>query len=131
MMTSIPKDLKYTREHEWAKQEGGRVRVGITAYAQDQLGDVVFVELPKVGAKVTASKAFGVVESVKAVSDLFAPVSGEIVEANAELTQKPETVNADPYGKGWMILIKASNKAEWDQLLTAQQYEAFLKQGGH
>ena len=130
-MTSIPKDLKYTREHEWAKQEGDRVRVGITAYAQEQLGDVVFVELPKVGAKVSASKTFGVVESVKAVSDLFAPVSGEIVEANAELTQKPETVNADPYGKGWMILIKPSNKAEWDQLLTAQQYEAFLKQGGH
>ena len=130
-MANVPKDLKYTREHEWAKQEGGRVRIGITAYAQDQLGDVVFVELPKVGAKVTASKAFGVVESVKAVSDLFAPVSGEIVEANAELTQKPETVNADPYGKGWMILIKPSNKAEWDQLLTAQQYEAFLKQGGH
>ena len=130
-MTSIPKDLKYTREHEWAKQEGDRVRVGITAYAQEQLGDVVFVELPKVGAKVSASKAFGVVESVKAVSDLFAPVSGEIVEANAELTQKPETVNADPYGKGWMILIKPSNKVEWDQLLTAQQYEAFLKQGGH
>jgi glycine cleavage system H protein len=130
-MTSIPKDLKYTREHEWAKQEGERVRVGITAYAQEQLGDVVFVELPKVGAKVTASKAFGVVESVKAVSDLFAPLSGEIVETNAELTQKPETVNADPYGKGWMILVKPSNKAEWDQLLTAQQYEAFLKQGGH
>jgi glycine cleavage system H protein len=130
-MTSIPKDLKYTREHEWAKQEGDRVRVGITAYAQEQLGDVVFVELPKVGAKVTASKAFGVVESVKAVSDLFAPVSGEIVETNPELTQKPETVNADPYGKGWMILIKPSNKSEWDQLLTAQQYEAFLKQGGH
>jgi len=130
-MTSIPKDLKYTREHEWAKQEGDRVRVGITAYAQEQLGDVVFVELPKVGAKVSASKTFGVVESVKAVSDLFAPVSGEIVEANAELTQKPETVNADPYGKGWMILIKPSNKVEWDQLLTAQQYEEFLKQGGH
>ena len=130
-MANVPKDLKYTREHEWAKQEGGRVRVGITAYAQDQLGDVVFVELPKVGAKVTASKAFGVVESVKAVSDLFAPVSGEVVEVNAELGQKPETVNADPYGKGWMILIKPSNKAEWDQLLTAQQYEAFLKQGGH
>jgi len=130
-MTSIPKDLKYTREHEWAKQEGDRVRVGITAYAQEQLGDVVFVELPKVGAKVTASKGFGVVESVKAVSDLFAPVSGEVVEANGELQQKPETVNQDPYGRGWMILIKPSNKAEWDQLLTAQQYEEFLKHGGH
>jgi len=130
-MANVPKDLKYTREHEWAKQEGGRVRVGITAYAQDQLGDVVFVELPKVGAKVTASKAFGVVESVKAVSDLFAPVSGEVVEVNAELAQKPETVNADPYGKGWMIVVKPSTKAEWDQLLTAEQYEEFLRQGGH
>ena len=130
-MANVPKDLKYTREHEWAKQEGGRVRVGITAYAQDQLGDVVFVELPKVGAKVTASKAFGVVESVKAVSYLCAPVSGEVVEVNAELGQKPETVNADPYGKGWMIVVKPSTKAEWDQLLTAEQYEEFLRQGGH
>src|SRR2546423_15195024 len=129
-MANVPKDLKYTREHEWAKQEGDRVRVGISAYAQEQLGDVVFVELPKVGAKVSASKAFGVVESVKAVSDLFAPVSGEIVEANAELTQKPETVNADPHGQGWMILVKPSNKTEGDQLPTAPQYQAVLKQGG-
>ena len=130
-MANVPKELKYTREHEWAKQEGDRVRVGITDYAQEQLGDVVFVELPKVGAKVTASKAFGVVESVKAVSDLFAPVSGEVVEANGELTKKPETVNQEPYGKGWMIVIKPSNKVEWDQLLTAQQYEDFLKQAAH
>src|ERR1051326_5330863 len=101
-VSGVPGDLRYTREHEWAKQEGGRIRVGITAYAQEQLGDVVFVELPKVGAKVSAHQAFGVVESVKAVSDLFAPISGEIVEANAELPQKPETVNKDPYGKGWM-----------------------------
>ena len=91
-MANVPRDLKYTREHEWAKQEGDRVRVGITAYAQEQLGDVVFVELPKVGAKVTAHQAFGVVESVKAVSDLFAPISGEVVETNSELPQKPETV---------------------------------------
>ncbi len=130
-MANIPKELRYTREHEWAKQEGDRVRVGITDYAQEQLGDVVFVELPKVGAKVTAAKAFGVVESVKAVSDLFAPVSGEVVEANGELTKKPETVNQEPYGKGWMIVIKPSNKADWDQLLTAQQYEDFLKQAAH
>ena len=128
-MANVPKDLKYTREHEWAKQEGGRVRVGITAYAQDQLGDVVFVELPKVGAKVTASKAFGVVESVKAVSDLFAPVSGEVVEVNAELGQKPETVNADPYGKGWMIVVAPSKPDEWTELLTATQYEQFLSEG--
>ena len=130
-MANVPTDLRYTREHEWAKQEGARVRVGITAYAQEQLGDVVFVELPKVGAKVTAHKPFGVVESVKAVSDLFAPVSGEIVEANGELPNKPETVNQDPYGKGWMIVIAPSNKGEWDQLLTAAQYEEFLAQGGH
>ena len=130
-MASVPKDLRYTREHEWAKQDGTRVRVGITAYAQEQLGDVVFVELPKLGAKVTAKKSFGVVESVKAVSDLFAPVSGEIVEVNAELPNKPETVNQDPYGKGWMIVIAPSSKAEWDQLLTAAQYEEFLAQGGH
>ena len=130
-MTNVPTDLKYTREHEWAKQEGARVRVGITAYAQEQLGDVVFVELPKVGAKVAAHKPFGVVESVKAVSDLFAPVSGDVVEANAELPNKPETVNQDPYGKGWMIVIAPSNKGEWDQLLTAAQYEEFLAQEGH
>ena len=130
-MANVPKDLKYTREHEWAKQEGDRVRVGITAYAQEQLGDVVFVELPKVGAKVTATKNFGVVESVKAVSDLFAPISGEVVEINGELSQKPETVNQDPYGRGWMLLVKPSNKGEWDLLLTAQQYEEFLKQAAH
>ena len=130
-VSKVPGDLRYTREHEWAKQEGARVRVGITAFAQEQLGDVVFVELPKVGAKVTAHKPFGVVESVKAVSDLFAPVSGEVVEANAELGQKPETVNQDPYGKGWMLVVKAASKGEWDQLLTAQQYEALIAQGGH
>jgi len=130
-MANVPKDLKYTREHEWAKQDGDRVRVGITAYAQEQLGDVVFVELPKVGAKVAASKNFGVVESVKAVSDLFAPVSGEVVEVNGELAQKPEIVNQDPYGKGWMLVVKPSNKGEWDQLLTAQQYEELIAQGGH
>jgi glycine cleavage system H protein len=130
-MANVPKDLKYTREHEWAKQDGDRMRVGITAYAQEQLGDVVFVELPKVGAKVTASKNFGVVESVKAVSDLFAPVSGEVVEVNAELAQKPEIINQDPYGKGWMLVVKPSSKGEWDQLLTAEQYEELIAQGGH
>jgi len=130
-MSNVPADLRYTREHEWARPEGGRYRVGITAYAQEQLGDVVFVELPKVGAKVVAHQAFGVVESVKAVSDLFAPLSGEVVEANAELAQKPEVVNQDPYGKGWMLLIAASDPAQWEQLLTAAQYEEFLAQGGH
>jgi len=130
-MPNVPADLRYTRDHEWARQDGGRVRVGITAFAQEQLGDVVFVELPKVGARVTAKQAFGVVESVKAVSDLFAPVSGEVVEANAELAQKPEVVNQDPYGKGWMLLVAPSDAAQWSQLLTAAQYEEFLAQGGH
>jgi len=130
-MSTVPADLRYTREHEWAKQEGDRVRVGITAYAQEQLGDVVFVELPKVGARVTATKNFGVVESVKAVSDLFAPISGEVAEVNGELGQKPEIVNQDPYGKGWMLVVKPSSKGEWDQLLTAQQYEELIAQGGH
>ena len=126
----VPGDLRYTKDHEWAKAEGARYRIGITAYAQEQLGDVVFVELPKVGAKVTATKNFGVVESVKAVSDLFAPISGEVLETNAELPQKPETVNKDPYGKGWMIIVKPSNASELDQLLSAQQYDEFVAQGG-
>ena len=130
-MPNVPPDLKYTREHEWAKQEGGRVRVGITAFAQEQLGDVVFVELPKVGARVRAHQTFGVVESVKAVSDLFAPVSGEVVEANAELTQKPETVNQKPYGRGWMIVVAPADAKEWDQLLTPAQYEQFIAEGAH
>ena len=130
-MANIPADLKYTREHEWAKREGDRIRVGITDFAQEQLGAVVFVELPKVGAKVTAKQAFGVVESVKAVSDLFAPISGEVLEINAELPQKPETVNKDPYGKGWMIVVKPSSTGELEQLLTAQQYEQFVAEGAH
>jgi glycine cleavage system H protein len=125
-MASVPAELRYTKEHEWAKREGDRIRIGITHYAQEQLGDVVFVELPKTGSKVTAHQAFGVVESVKAVSDLFAPVSGEVVETNGELPQKPETVNKDPYGKGWMIVVKPSNAGEWDQLLSAQDYEKFI-----
>jgi glycine cleavage system H protein len=123
--------IRYTREHEWIRLDGDVATIGITDHAQEQLGDVVFVELPRVGAKVAATKNFGVVESVKAVSDLFAPVSGEVVEVNGELPQKPEIVNQDPYGKGWMIVVKPSNKAEWEQLLTAQQYEEFLAQGGH
>ena len=130
-MANVPADLRYTREHEWAKQEGGRVRVGITAFAQEQLGDVVFVELPKTGTRVRAHQTFGVVESVKAVSDLFAPVSGEVVEANAELAQKPEVVNQDPYGRGWMLVVTPADPKEWDQLLTAAQYEQFVAAGGH
>jgi glycine cleavage system H protein len=130
-MANVPADLKYTQEHEWAKKESGGIRVGITAFAQSELGDVVFVELPKVGAKVSQRQSFGVVESVKAVSDLFAPVSGEVVEVNGALAKAPETVNQDPYGQGWMIVVKPSHAAEYDQLLTAAQYEALIAQGGH
>ena len=130
-MASVPGDLRYTREHEWAKVEGARVRVGITAYAQEQLGDVVFVELPKVGAKVTQMQGFGVVESVKAVSDLFAPLDGTVAEVNDALRSAPELVNQDPYGKGWMIMITPSQPGQLEALMTAKQYEAFLAGGGH
>ena len=130
-MANVPADLRYTKEHEWAKLEGDKGRVGITAFAQEQLGDVVFVELPKVGTKVTAMKTFGVVESVKAVSDLFAPLSGEVVETNSELTKKPETVNSDPYGTGWMIVIKLANPKEFDGLMSAADYEKLIAAAGH
>jgi glycine cleavage system H protein len=130
-MSNVPGDLKYTKEHEWAKIEGDRARIGITAFAQEQLGDVVFVELPKVGAKVSGMKTFGVVESVKAVSDLFAPLSGEVVEVNGELPKKPERVNSDPYGAGWMIVIKMSAPAEANALLTPAQYEQLIAGAGH
>jgi glycine cleavage system H protein len=130
-MSNVPGDLKYTKEHEWAKIEGDRARIGITDFAQEQLGDVVFVELPKVGAKVTSMSTFGVVESVKAVSDLFAPLTGEVVEVNAELPKKPETVNRDPYGQGWMLVIRMANPAEANALLSAAQYEQLIAAGGH
>ena len=131
-MASYPAELRYTREHEWARVEGKRARVGITHYAQDQLGDVVFVELPKVGARVAQMKAFGVVESVKAVSDLFAPISGVVVEVNEELTKQPERVNRDPYGTGWLVVVEMASPAEAERLMTAPQYEEFLKTaGGH
>jgi glycine cleavage system H protein len=130
-MATVPADLRYTAEHEWAKAEGGRVRVGITAYAQEQLGDVVFVELPKAGAKVTHGQGFGVVESVKAVSDLFAPLDGTVVEVNDALRQTPELVNQDPYGKGWMIVLTPSQPAQLEALMTATQYGALIAGGGH
>jgi glycine cleavage system H protein len=130
-MANVPPDLKYSKEHEWAKIEGDRARVGITAYAQEQLGDVVFVELPKVGATVTQHKGFGVVESVKAVSDLFAPLSGTVVEINGDLVNAPDLVNRDPYGRGWMIVIALRNAAEVAELLSSEQYEALVAQATH
>ncbi len=128
-MAKVPADLKYTREHEWAKAEGTTVRVGITEYAQEQLGDVVFVELPAVGAKVAQMQGFGVVESVKAVSDLFAPLDGAVALVNEALRDAPELVNQDPYGRGWMIVITPSRPAQLDALMTAKQYEDFLAGG--
>ena len=130
-MSSVPDDLKYSKEHEWVRVDGETATVGITAFAQEQLGDVVFVELPKVGAKVTAMKTFGVVESVKAVSDLFAPVTGEVVEVNGELPKKPEVVNTDPYGQGWMLVIRMSNPKEADGLMSAADYEKLTAGAGH
>src|SRR5262250_1967018 len=129
-MANVPADLRYTKEHEWAKLEGDKARIGITAFAQEQLGDVVFVELPKMGTKVTAMKTVGVVESVKAVSDLYAPLSGEVVEINAELPKKPEVVNADPYGQGWMIVVKLADAKEWDSLMSAADYEKLVAAAG-
>ena len=130
-MANVPGELRYTKEHEWAKLEDDKARVGITAFAQEELGDVVFVELPKVGAKLSAMKTFGVVESVKAVSDLFAPLTGEVVETNADLLKKPETVNSDPYGQGWMIVVKLANPKELDGLLSAADYEQLVAGAGH
>ncbi len=122
----IPADLRYTREHEWIRLEGDVATVGITAHAADQLGDIVFVELPEPGRTLGQFVAFGVVESVKAVSDLFAPVAGEVLEANAALAAAPEVVNSDPYGAGWMLKIRLSDPAQADVLLDADAYEALV-----
>ncbi len=121
-----PKELRYSKEHEWAKVEGKRVRVGITKFAADRLSDVVYVELPKVGSQVKFMEAFGVVESVKAVSDLYAPVSGTVVEINSALTEKPEVINTDPYGAAWMIVVEPRDLGEFDQLLDAGAYTALI-----
>ena len=124
----FPEDLKYTKEHEWARPEGNRVVVGITDFAQEELGDVVFVELPEVGTEVEATGTFGVVESVKAVSDLYAPVSGTVVEVNSILEDQPELVNQSPYGDGWMIVLEAANIADVQQLLSAAAYQTYIEQ---
>ncbi len=117
-----PDDLRYTKDHEWLRPQGARGVVGITHHAQAQLGDVVFVELPAVGRTLKAGESFGTVESVKAVSDLFSPVSGEVLEVNAELAKKPEVVNSDPYGEGWMIVIKVADPKEINALMDAGHY---------
>ena len=119
-----PQDYKYTREHEWIQVSGKTALIGITDHAQESLGDIVFVELPKIGAQVLRGKSFGTVESVKAVSELYAPASGKVVEVNESLNQAPETINKNAHG-AWMVKVELSNPAELNELLTAQQYEAF------
>ncbi len=125
-MSHVPANLKYSKEHEWVKVEGQQARIGITDFAQDELGDIVFVELPEVGSEVKVNETFGTVESVKTVSDLFAPVSGKVVAINQSLTDAPELVNSNPYEDGWMIVVEMSNPAELDDLLDAAGYEAHI-----
>jgi glycine cleavage system H protein len=126
-MANVPDNLQYSKDHEWVRVEGDTAVIGITDHAQEQLGDVVYVELPKPGESFSAHESFGSVESVKAVSEIFTPVSGEVAELNESLNDEPEKVNKDPYGEGWMIKIKMSAPGEVDSLLTAAEYEDFTK----
>lgn len=125
-MTQIPDELRYTKEHEWLRLKGDTATIGITHHAQDQLGDVVFVELPQVGAKLQAGKPFGTVESVKAVSDLFAPVTAEVVAVNDTLVKSPELVNSDPYGEGWMLEVRVTDRGALQALMDAASYALHL-----
>ncbi len=126
----FPDDLRYTKEHEWARLEDGRVRVGITDFAQDALGDVVYVDVPEVGTEVKAGEPFGEVESTKSVSDVYAAVSGTVTERNEALTDTPELVNSSPYGDGWMIVIDPADPSDLDGLLDADAYRAFTQEQG-
>jgi len=123
----IPQDLRYTKDHEWARAEGGLVTCGVTDYAQDQLGDIVFVELPEVGDELAKGGQFGTVESVKAVAELYSPIGGEVAEVNGALEDSPQLVNQDPYGQGWMIKVRPKEPNELDKLMDAQQYKDMLK----
>src|SRR5438105_15277089 len=125
---NVPDELRYTEDHEWARREDGRVRVGITDYAQDALGDVVFVQLPEVGGQVEAGTALGEVESTKSVSDIYAPVAGVVVEVNSELADAPQRLNEDPYGEGWICLIEPSDAAAYDLLLDAEAYRKLISE---
>src|SRR3984893_853746 len=127
---AYPAKYRYTKQHEWVDVNGDIATIGITDYAQHELGDVVFVELPKPGAKITAGKSFGTVESVKAVSEIYAPASGEVVEANGELQNTPEKVNSDPHGAAWLIKVRLANPAELKGLMDAPAYEAFIAAKG-
>jgi glycine cleavage system H protein len=126
-MSSIPADLRYHKEHEWVRVSGKEATLGITDFAQEALGDIVFVDLPKVGTQVTAGQQIGEVESTKTTSSIYTPVGGRIVRVNAALKDKPEAVNDEPYETGWMVVIELSQPAEVDQMMTAAQYDAFLK----
>jgi glycine cleavage system H protein len=123
---AYPADYRYTKEHEWVRASGDTAAIGITDYAQHELGDVVFVELPKVGAKITAGQSFGTVESVKAVSEIYAPASGEVIEVNTSLADKPEEINKDPHGAAWLIKVRLTNPAELNALMDAAAYEAYI-----
>ena len=127
-MANIPEDLHYSKDHEWVRVDGDIATIGITDYAQNSLGDVVYVELPKVGDELAANESFGSVESVKAVSELFTPVSGKVTEVNEALQDEPEKVNTDPYGDAWMMRVKMSSPGEVDSLLTVAEYEDFTKE---
>jgi glycine cleavage system H protein len=124
-----PADLRYTKDHEWVRVDGDQATIGITDYAAHQLGDIVFVELPDVGRALVQLATFGVVESVKAVSDLFAPIGGDVTETNGELTSRPELVNSDPYGEGWMIRVRMADPAQLDELLDTPAYDALTAAG--
>jgi glycine cleavage system H protein len=126
---SVPTDLRYTKDHEWVRVDGDEAIVGITAYAADQLGDIVFVELPEAGRSLDQFAAFGVVESVKAVSDLFAPIGGDVIEANPALAANPELVNASPYEDGWMVRVRVAETAQLDELLEPDAYDALIAAG--
>ena len=123
-----PKELRYSEEHEWVKVEGNQVRIGITDFAQSELGDIVFVELPEVGDEISADEPFGSVESVKTVSELYAPISGKVVAINEDLDDSPEFVNESPYEKAWMIVVELTDASEVDNLMTAEQYEEMVKE---
>lgn len=127
-MANTPEDLGYTKDHEWVRVRGDQATIGITDHAQNQLGDVVYVELPKVGDKFEITEPFGSVESVKAVSEVYMPLTGSVVEANESLNDAPEMVNSDPYGDGWMIVIKMDNPAQVDGLLNSAEYEDYIKE---
>jgi len=129
-MANYPEDLRYTKEHEWTRLAGNKATVGITSFAKDQLGDVVYLELPEVGAQIVRGEPFGVVESTKAVSELFAPVTGKVAKVNKELVEAPEGINDDPYEKGWMIEVELTSPEETSELLSAAQYQELVAQEG-